>query len=1123
MSKAFDPYYKWLGIASREQPPNHYRLLGIEPFEFDPDVITSAADMRMAHLRTFQSGKHAAESQKLLNEVATARVCLLDPRKKAHYDHKLNLEAQPKVVPPQPISTAQVEAEGVRAAKRSTPKAERDPARLAFSLLPPLPSQRRKATRSGSSVPAVDHAGETVSPEQSRGNAVTALRGGVLAVPRAIDGGLRRVAGKDNRVLLGFLRVVTGAAVVMLVALGLWRGGGSEADPASEQRAGTDSSGDLDATPTFVVSEEIDLPPPSGTGKLVSIGPRSYEVHEIRVNDHTSKKQDYPSLAVLTNNNFIVGWRSWHQKSLTDCYGKLFSADGTALGNEFLLHPHNFRGWEYGAALAAQPDGGFVVAWGASSNETRMQRFDGAMKPIGKDWSPMPESWPALSSAPNGDFVVVGTTRRNGVHDISARRYSPQGEPLCDTWQVNSQPLGFKKENISGATIAHDSDGSFTIAWYNAAGDILARRYDANGADRAPEFVANSSTGDQRMDTAIAYDSRGELLVAWYQFDVGQPHSIRARRFGVDGSPKGEEWIVAPGPANCPNLAIGPTNEVVIAWRHRGGEEIHARLYDAAGHTVGEPFQVNQHTPGKQYTAFRAGKKGIAIIGNMLVFTWDGNAPGDNEGVGMTTFRRVSSAPTRATATVEEFVGSWTYSRKGSDFSAQVDARENGVVLWEDNKGWKGTKYWSRIGANAYLISNERGVQGTKGWHIMHLPIVDGVAFADDWHGGPKSCTFRRTKAVPKAPDVGKSQAKIVAVWSHSVDRRAGKPLTLYSNGKINLPDSDATWSRNGRELLLRWPQRGAPGGAWIDRCTISADGRSYSGRNQDDVLITGKLVRDASASAVEAIAPAAPAPRRPRVDSRPKPSPKRDARGDRQQPPIVISVPGVSWLPLETGTGFFGGTSYSTPAFDVHYENKGYRGKKVRVVRAMNLQDEDGQVRFSMHRDEDLAGTRGKFRAVWTDPTGQRTLSGQGELEVYFAEPSDGDEKVISNIVRIPIAADAASRKRFEAKNRPTPAPQADGDWKTDLTKFAGAVAEIVKNTPILGERDLMNRFREKIVFTGHDGNPIYVIDDTPSEPLQSKLAKTFHGATVRWTGKVTIPTTADIYGLGTAPARDP
>lgn len=85
----FDPYRKWLGIPPEEQPPNHYRLLGIGLFESDPDVIAGAADRQMAHVRNFQTGKHSALSQKLLNELAAARLCLLDGRSREQYDRQL--------------------------------------------------------------------------------------------------------------------------------------------------------------------------------------------------------------------------------------------------------------------------------------------------------------------------------------------------------------------------------------------------------------------------------------------------------------------------------------------------------------------------------------------------------------------------------------------------------------------------------------------------------------------------------------------------------------------------------------------------------------------------------------------------------------------------------------------------------------------------------------------------------------------------------------------------------------------------------------------------------------------------------------------------------------------------
>ncbi len=85
----FDPYHQWLGIPPSEQPPDHYRLLGIRQLEDDPSVIENAADRQMAHLKTFQAGPSSNDSQRLLNQVAAARVCLLNAAKKDAYDQQL--------------------------------------------------------------------------------------------------------------------------------------------------------------------------------------------------------------------------------------------------------------------------------------------------------------------------------------------------------------------------------------------------------------------------------------------------------------------------------------------------------------------------------------------------------------------------------------------------------------------------------------------------------------------------------------------------------------------------------------------------------------------------------------------------------------------------------------------------------------------------------------------------------------------------------------------------------------------------------------------------------------------------------------------------------------------------
>jgi hypothetical protein len=105
MSGTFDPLHKWLGISPEEQPPHIYRLLGVQPLESDPDVIANAADQRMAYLKNFAAGPQAAFAENLLNQVASARLCLLNPRSKAAYDQHLKNRSKGG-----PISSAAPEA-----------------------------------------------------------------------------------------------------------------------------------------------------------------------------------------------------------------------------------------------------------------------------------------------------------------------------------------------------------------------------------------------------------------------------------------------------------------------------------------------------------------------------------------------------------------------------------------------------------------------------------------------------------------------------------------------------------------------------------------------------------------------------------------------------------------------------------------------------------------------------------------------------------------------------------------------------------------------------------------------------------------------------------------------------
>lgn len=145
MAESFDPYYKWLGIPPKDQPPNHYRLLGVETFESDREVIDSFANRHIEYLQQITDGPHVRDAQKLLNELSAARRCLLDPKKKAKYDKTLK-----KASPPPPTATPVAKASAVIIPPE--PEAEEIPAAVSVAVnasppdvtpVVPLPSVKK--------------------------------------------------------------------------------------------------------------------------------------------------------------------------------------------------------------------------------------------------------------------------------------------------------------------------------------------------------------------------------------------------------------------------------------------------------------------------------------------------------------------------------------------------------------------------------------------------------------------------------------------------------------------------------------------------------------------------------------------------------------------------------------------------------------------------------------------------------------------------------------------------------------------------------------------------------------------------------------------------------------------
>ncbi|MDP6722512.1 MAG: hypothetical protein QGF59_27865, partial [Pirellulaceae bacterium] len=118
----FDPYQQWLGLSPDERPYDHYCLLGLKPFENDRQVISNAAQRKMAELRKRRRGDSARHAQRLIAELSKATTCLLNANRKRLYDCHLrgSLDPRPNESehsgrPPVPVSSPSLPGEGATA------------------------------------------------------------------------------------------------------------------------------------------------------------------------------------------------------------------------------------------------------------------------------------------------------------------------------------------------------------------------------------------------------------------------------------------------------------------------------------------------------------------------------------------------------------------------------------------------------------------------------------------------------------------------------------------------------------------------------------------------------------------------------------------------------------------------------------------------------------------------------------------------------------------------------------------------------------------------------------------------------------------------------------------------
>jgi hypothetical protein len=199
----------------------------------------------------------------------------------------------------------------------------------------------------------------------------------------------------------------------------------------------------------------------------------------------------------------------------------------------------------------------------------------------------------------------------------SARAQGPVG----GEFQVNVYTTAYQ----TSPSVAVGGPGSFVVVWRSdgstgtdaSGASIQGRRFAADGTALGGDFQVNTYTTGMQERPAVAMDALGNFVVAWSSDGsngyVPDAQDIRARRFGANGVPAGDEFQVntyTTGRQSAPAVAMGDAGNFVVAWDSAGSsgsdtssESVQARRYAANGAPLADQFQVNTYTTSFQVAA----------------------------------------------------------------------------------------------------------------------------------------------------------------------------------------------------------------------------------------------------------------------------------------------------------------------------------------------------------------------------------------------------------------------------------------------------------------------------------------------------------------------------------------
>jgi len=347
---------------------------------------------------------------------------------------------------------------------------------------------------------------------------------------------------------------------------------------------------------------------PSGTEELFPT---------IQVDSASSGRQRVPGVAA-TIDRFVVVWVDTGDWSVR---ARVFNLNGTARTGVISLEinvpwetqPGTTSGdtpW-YSPRVAMASDGSFVVCWDrGTGHPARARRFlaDGTGLAI-VDVAPPSTAGSDVAMADDGNFVVTFANPNNRRSFI--RGFRPDGSIRFGATPIQISPSLSQLEQA----IAITPDGSRIVVVQGCFQEpdhqepVLALGFDSNGNSLFSRAAPSSFafTPGAKFAPAVAINPGGYFFATWQDDRDGNAPNIRARLFGLDGSPIGDDLRVnstTSGRQLFPAVGNNRGGAYVFVWQddRSGNNDVLARGLlgdDAKTESISETT-MNDVTSGQQ-------------------------------------------------------------------------------------------------------------------------------------------------------------------------------------------------------------------------------------------------------------------------------------------------------------------------------------------------------------------------------------------------------------------------------------------------------------------------------------------------------------------------------------------